>query len=123
MTGEYKKILFEIFDVLGLSEPEKNKAADVFKKKLAADLIESIKGELPEDEQRWISEVMPTSSDPTDPKVAEIKNKIAELFSENDLYERSRPVFKKIVFDYVDFMSDGLDQEKIDKMKEIAGKI
>jgi len=32
--GEYKKVLSEIFDVLGFSEFEKEKATESFKKKL-----------------------------------------------------------------------------------------
>ena len=123
MIGEYKKILFDIFDVLGFSESEKERVAGIFKKKLTSELLKAVQGELPEDEQKWINEVMPTSSDPTDPKVLEIKNKIGELFSENDLYDRSRLAFKKIVADYVNFMSKDLDQGKISKIEEIVAKI
>ena len=74
------------------------------------------------DEQKWLAENI-KSTDPTNPKVAEIKNKIAELFSENDLYDRSRIVFKKIVSNYVDFMSQGLEEEKVRKMKEIVSRV
>ncbi len=120
--GEFKQILYEIFDVLGLSDQEKERANDIFKKKLAADLLASVQSELPQEDQQWIASQM-SHPNPADPKIAEVKARIGGLFSETALYDRSRIVFKKIVADYVKFMSEGLEEEKASKIRELADKI
>lgn len=121
--GEYSKILIQIFDVLGLSEEEKAKAIDIFKKKLAAEVLRLVQEQLPQEYQQWIADHLKDQPDPADPKTMEIKNKIAEMFSETDLADMSRVGFKKIVSDYVDFISDGLDAEKVAKIKGILDAI
>ncbi len=120
MTGEYTKTLFQIFDVLGLSDDEKPRALDIFKKKVAAEVLRIVQGQLPEEQQSWIAGHLQFQPDPADPKVLEIKNKIGELFSETQLSDITRIAFKKLVKEYIDFMSDGLDADRVSKINAIA---
>lgn len=120
MKGEYKNILLEIFSVLGFSDNEKEEALQTFKKKLAFELLKSVQGELPQNQQDWLAN---GSKNTNDPIFSEIQKTIQEMYSQEVLYEKSKPLFKKLISDYVEFMSDGLDLESITKLKEIVNHI
>ncbi|MBI2674792.1 MAG: hypothetical protein HYX22_03625 [Candidatus Yanofskybacteria bacterium] len=120
IKGEYKRVLFDIFDVLEFMQSEKEEALETFKKKLAFELLESVKGELPQDQQGWLSQAAP---DMGDPKFVEIQNTIKGMYTNEQLYEKSKPIFKKLLEDYVAFMSQGISIEEVAKLKEIAGAI
>lgn len=124
--GEFKRILFEVFDELSFTEQEKQAALESFKKKLAGSLFEAVRGALSEEESAWVlSHADSGLFDPADSKVSEIRESIKELYAEEALQERSRQLFKKIVVDYVDFMSRelGLDQGKRGRLEKIAESI
>ena len=120
LKGEYKNILMEIFGVLGFSDTEKEKALQTFKKKLAFELLKSIQGELPQNQKDWL---VKESQDMNDPIFSEIQRTIQEMYSQETLYDKSKPLFKKLVSDYVEFMSEGLDPESMAKLKEIVNNI
>lgn len=120
LKGEYKNILFEIFGVLEFSDTEKEEALQTFKNKLALELLKSIQEELPQDQQDWLSK---GSQDMNDPVFSEIQKTIQEMYSQEQLYEKSKPLFKKLLLDYVEFMSDSLDSGSADKLKEIVNNI
>lgn len=120
MKGEYKNILVNIFDVLGFSDMEKEGALQTFKKKLAFELLKSIQGELPQNQQDWI---VKGSGDMTDSVFSEIQKTIGEMYSQEVLYEKSKPLFKKLVLDYIEFMSEGLDPESTAKLKETTNSL
>lgn len=123
VKGEFKQILFEIFDVLGFSDTEKSKATESFKKKLAPELLKELRGKLPQEQQTWIDELQTQSPSPTDPKILQIQNTISQLYSEEELNERSKTVFKRILKDYIVFMSSGLEPEQVSKLNDILTRI
>ncbi len=116
MKGEYKNTLFQVFDVLGFSDTEKEEALQTFKKKLAFELLKSLQEELPQNQQEWL---VNGGNDINDPMFAEIHKTIQEKYSQEDLYEKTKPLFKKLVSDYIEFMSDGLEPESTAKLKGI----
>ncbi len=120
MKEEYKNILMEVFGVLGFSDTEKEEALQTFKKKLAFELLKSIQGELPQNQKDWLAK---NGQDMTDPMFPEIQKTIQETYSQEVLYEKSKPLFKKLISDYVEFMSEGLDQESNDKLKQISNNL
>ena len=120
MKGEYKNILLEIFGVLGFSDSEKEEALQTFKKKLAFELLKSVQRELPQNQQDWLAK---QSQDMNNPIFSEIQKTIQEMYSQEVLYEKTKPMFKKLVSDYVDFMSEGLEPESTAKLKEIVSNI
>jgi hypothetical protein len=120
LKGEYKNILFETFGVLEFSDTEKEEALQTFKKKLAFELLKSVQGELPQAQQDWIAN---GNGDMNDPVFSEIQKTIQEMYSRESLYEKSKPIFKKLVSDYVEFMSDGLEPESVAKLTEIVNKL
>ena len=122
--GVYKKILFEIFDVLEFSETEKQEALEGFKKKIAVSLLASAKKELSKGHQDWI-ENHAASVNPRDPKVAEIRDEIKSLYPKEEWYEKSRVSFKKILEEYVDFMSRdlNLDESKTAQLRKIIESV
>ncbi len=120
MKGEYKNILLEIFDVLGFSSSEKESALETFKKKLSFELLKSVQSELSQEQQEWLSQAAP---DMNDPMLAEIRKTIQEKYSQEVLYEKSKPFFRALVLDYIQFMSDGLDEGSAAKLQEISSQI
>lgn len=120
LNGEYKNILMEVFGVLGFSDAEKEEAVQTFKKKLAFELLKSIQGELPQNQQDWLAK---SSQDINEPIFPDIQKTIQEMYSQEVLYEKSKPLFKKLVSDYVGFMSEGLDLESAAKLKAIANSL
>jgi len=120
MKGEFKKVLFDIFDVLDFSDAEKEKALETFKKKLAFELLKSVQGELSQDQQEWLSQANP---DIQDPKFKEIQETIKNKYTKDQLYERTKLLFKKSLEDYVGFMSQDLGAEETTKLREIVGAI
>lgn len=120
LRGEYKNILLEIFNVLGFSNTEKEEALQTFKKKIAFELLKSIQGELPQDQQDWLAK---ESQDMNDPVFSEIQKTIQGMYSQEVLFDKSKPIFKKLVLDYIEFMSNGLDSESAAKLKEVVNNI
>ena len=110
----------EVFGVLGFSDTEKEEALQTFKKKLSFELLKSIQGELPQDQQDWLVKV---GQDMNDSIFSEIQKTIQETHSQEELYEKSKPLFKKLVSDYVEFMSEGLDPESVAKLKTILNNL
>ncbi len=120
LKGEYKNILFDIFGVLGFSDTEKEEALQTFKKKLSFELLKSIQGELPQNQQDWLAQAAPDMNDSMFP---EIQKTIQETYSQEILYDKTKPLFKKLVLDYAEFMSEGLDPESTAKLKEIVNNL
>ena len=121
IKGQYKKILFDVFDVLGFLEDEKEKALDGFKKKFANGVLIEIKGSLSENQRQWIAEVaVKKEYDKTDPKIVEIQKTIESLYPKEKMDEISKNVFKTILTSYINFMSQKVDPEKAEKLKRIA---
>ena len=119
MNGEFKKILYQIFDVLEFSEEDKAYALESFKKKFANDFLKSIEGELPSEHREWISENL-KNDNPSETKIEEIQNAIQGRYSQSELLERSRKVFKHILDEYIVFMSKGLSFEKTAQLNSIV---
>ncbi len=120
LKGEYKNTLFNIFGVLGFSDTEKEEALQTFKKKLAFELLKSIQGELPQEQQDWLAN---GGGDMNDPVFLEIQKTIQEMYSQEVLYDKTKPLFRKLVSDYVEFMSEDLDPESTAKLKEILNNL
>ena len=124
IKGQYKKVLWDIFDVLGFMEDEKEKALDGFKRKFANGVFMEIKDSLSENQQQWIAEVVTKKEyDKTDPNILEIQKTIESIYSEEKMDEISKKVFKTILTSYVNFMSQKVDPEKSEQLKKIAETI
>ncbi|MDO8496494.1 MAG: hypothetical protein Q7S43_03500 [bacterium] len=124
IKGQYKKILFDVFDVLGFMEDEKEKALDGFKKKFANGVLIEIKGSLSENQRQWIAEVaVKKEYDKTDPNILEIQKTIESIYPEEKMDEISKKVFKTILTSYINFMSQKVDPEKSEQLKKIAEAI
>ena len=118
MTGQYQKILYDIFDVLEFPEEDRNHALESIKKKFANDFLASMQGELPIEQQKWLEQNIKTAN-PSDPKVVEIQDTIQNMHSLDELHEMSNKVFKETLKNYVDFMSKSLSHEKQAQLNEI----
>jgi len=120
IKGEYKKILLEIFDVLGYFEHEKEMALGGFKKKFSNEMLKELHGILSEDQKQWLTQMIAIKEyDKNDPNFIGIQKTIDLTYSPEKLYELSRPVFKKIVGSYISFVSPKIDQEKAKKLEQI----
>ena len=122
MKGEYKKVLYDIFDVLELPEEDRSHALESVKKKFANDFLVSMQGDLPHAQQKWLEQNIKTAS-ANDPKVIEIQDTIQNMHSLDELRIMSHKVFKEILENYVDFMSKSLSNEKQSQLNDIVDKL
>lgn len=120
MKGEFKQILFEVFGVLGFSDMEKDEALESFKRKFAAELLNSTKDKLTVEQQEWING-QSSSSGPAqgDSKFTEIQQAVKGLYPEEEFYQKSKDIFRKILQEYIQFMSSGLEPDSISKLNEL----
>ena len=125
IKGEFKKILLEVFEVLGFYENEKAKALEGFKKKFAYELLKATKDSLPEEQQRLITRVVVNKEElsPNDPDILNFQKIFNDTYSEEKLNEISKPIFRRILGSYVDFMSSGLSEEDKNRLKEISDRL
>jgi len=119
VSEEYKQILFKIFELLSFSEGEKFTALETFKRKLSSEVLLSIQAELPKDQQDWLRENI-SSANTQEPMIAEIGKFVHDKYTKEELHEKARPLFKKVLEDYIAFMSQGLEAEKTEKLKMVV---
>lgn len=113
IKGEYRKILYEVFDVLGFFESEKEEALEGFKRKFANELLKELWGSFTEDQQKWLNQTISSKNyDKNHFHVAEMQKIVDSTYPSDKLDELSRRVFKKILESYVNFMSQKVDNEK-----------
>ena len=121
IRGEYKNILWQIFEVLGLFENEKEKALEGFKKKFANELLIELRSSLSVEQNQWITgTVVKKEYDKGDPKITEIQKTIDSAYSKEEFDKISRSVFKKIILSYNSFMSQKISSEKVEKLNKIG---
>lgn len=124
MKEEFKQILFEVFSVLGFSDAEKDKALESFKRKFAAELLNSMKDKFSVEQQEWINGQSGGSELKQDePKFIEIQQTIKELYPEEELYQKSKEIFRKLLEDYVQFMSSDLESDKTSKLNDLLARV
>ena len=125
IKGELKKILWEVFDVLGFYENEKEKALEGFKKKFAYELLKATKDSLPEEQQKLATRAIENKEELNrdDPNVISFQKVFSEVYPEKKLSEISKQVFGRILSSYVNFMSSDLSEDDKTKLKEISSKI
>ncbi|OGN01509.1 MAG: hypothetical protein A3B91_00025 [Candidatus Yanofskybacteria bacterium RIFCSPHIGHO2_02_FULL_41_29] len=124
IRGEYKKILWEMFDALGFFESEREKALEGFKKKFASQLLMEIRDCMSDEQREWIVKVATSKQyNKNDPKVAELQKVIDSFYPKEKMDEVSRKVFKKILESYVSFMSQKVDSEKSEKLNKILNNL
>ena len=121
VKGEYKKILLEVFDVLGFSEAEKEEALMDIKKKFASEMLKAVQGGLPQEHQDWISNNL-SNSEPDGTKAKEIHDAIKGIYTEEQLDKISHEIFGQILESYTSFMSKNLNADKIFEIDEIVSK-
>jgi hypothetical protein len=123
IKGEYKKILYEIFDVLELYEHEKEKVLEGFKKKFATEMLMEIKDSLTDDQKNWIADVsVKKEYNKDDPRIAETQKTINDTYPPEKMDKTARVVFKRILISYSNFMASKLSPEKSQKLIDIVNK-
>lgn len=122
---EFKQILLGVFDVLGFSEAEKTKALEDFKKKLAFELMNLLKGELSSEQQEWIENQVNRGIEvgQSNSQIAEIQQTIQGLYSEEELYQKSKEIFRKMLQEYIQFMSSGLEADSVSKLDDLLARL
>lgn len=121
IKGEYKKVLWEVFDVLGFLEQEKEKALDGFKKKFANEMLKELQSSFSTEQHQWLAQTIAKKEyDKNDPNILEIQKTINSAYSKDKMDEISRAVFKKILASYVNFMVQKVDPEKGEQLNKIS---
>ena len=120
IQGEFKKVLEEIFHVLEFTEAEQIRAIEGFKKRLAFETLKAIQGKLPEDQKEWLNSGDAKMANPQNPEILKIQETIKSLFSEEEMYNITRPILKNLMQKYIDLMSRNASAEKVSQMKEIV---
>lgn len=121
IKGEYKKVLWDIFEILGFLEQEKEKALDGFKKKFASEMLKEFQSSFSTEQHQWLAQTIAKKEyDKNDPNISEIQKTINSAYSKDKMDEISGAVFKKILVSYVNFMVQKVDPEKGEQLKKIA---
>ena len=97
IRGDYKKVLWQIFDVL----------------------VVPLQDRLSREDQEWIIENM-NNIDIDRDRALEIQRAIKNAFSEEEIDRLSRDTFKVILVRYTSFMINKLDQEKSSQIRRIV---
>ena len=118
----YKQILLDIFDALEFSDQEKADALDDFQGELAGALLDKTQDALSQEQVSWLK-ANGSSLSGNEPELDEIRSAIAEKYSTDDLKALSAPLFKGIVTEYIDYMSQGEDDELKEKLRAIASRL
>ena len=122
IQGEFKKILWQVFDVLGFLEPEREKALNGFKNKFASQLLMEFQDCLSGEQRQWIADVtVKKEYDKSDPKIQQIQQAIDSTYPKEKMDKVSKEVFKKILASYVVFMSQKLP-DKAEKLNTILNQ-
>lgn len=120
IQGEFKKILFEMFDVLGFFDDEKSSALEWFKKKFAVELLNEFKENLSEDQRNWLIQAMLKDEfDKNDPTMVQVQEIINSYADKEEFNQITRKVFKKILTDYTNFMTQKVGPEKGEKLAQL----
>lgn len=118
-NGEYKKVLYEMFDVLGFSDEQKAGALETFKRRLMTELFTSVQDALSDETRTWLAE-HGNELTGEEPELAQVRKKIREVHTDQELLEKGRVLFKGLITDYAQFMSRDLSGEDTTKLKGIA---
>ncbi|MBI4087209.1 MAG: hypothetical protein HY434_00040 [Candidatus Liptonbacteria bacterium] len=111
MSPESQKLLMDVFSILGFSEEEKGKALLDFKKKIAAEVLKSIKPELPEEYRNFLAKEGSRVTDPRHPMVVKMKAFLQELHSKEEYQAKEKKSFIGIFKDYIEYMKQGVNAE------------
>lgn len=118
-NGEYKKVLYEMFDVLGFDDAQKQSALESFKRRLMTELFKSVQDALSDETRAWLAEHGDTLTG-DEPELTQIREKIRETYSDEQVLAKGREHFKTLLTDYAQFMSRDLTAEDAAKLKGIA---
>ncbi len=121
--NELRKSLSEIFSILGFSDEQIDKAVQDFQKRIAFELLESVKNELSTEYREFIERTAKDAIDPRHPMVLTIKKELERLHSKEEYLEKSRTILNGLIHKYADYMSRGLSAETAYKLKIAADKI
>ena len=120
LHGEYKKVLYEIFDVLGFFEHEKEQALEGFKKKFANQLLMEVRDCLSDEQRDWIAAVAAKKAyDKADPTIPDIQKTIDSAYPGEKMEKVGHTVFKNILTSYIGVMSQKVDSEKAGRLNQI----
>lgn len=118
----YKKILTEIFDALEFSEKEKSDAHTDFEQELAGALYEKTQNALSDEQKQWLKE-NGSSLKGDEPELLDVRETISSTYSNDDIKALSKPLFKEIVSEYIDYMSRDESDELKEKLESIATRL
>ncbi len=116
----FGEVLEEVFSILELTEEEKKQAAETFKKRLAFNVLRSVQSELPLEQRDWIDQNSSNTTTADNQKLTEIRSAISELYTPEELFEKSKPIFRSLLEDYIKFMSPDLSEEEVSQLNAVV---
>jgi|SRR3989344_1963739 len=120
--GRYTTVLTKLFDVLDVPESERQITLESIKVKLGSDLLRSLAGELTEEERLWLRK-QKTEPAADDPYILEIRKRIFDNHTPEDLQARTVPLFKKLLAGYAAFKMSDLSAEKRYPLEKIIKQL
>ena len=123
MDEEAKKVLADIFDVLGFSDSEKKEAMLDFQKKVAAEILRSVQDKLPQEQRDFIVKGGVALNDPQNPMVGVVRETLKGLYSVEEYRAKGKEILYKLLPVYADYMGQDLSEEGKMRLKNIVGKL
>lgn len=118
MTPESEQLLKDIFDILGFSEKERAATTLNFKKALAAKLLTSVARQLSPEHQAYLAERGPSLTDGADPMVAEIREALKKLRTDDEYRAMIAQEFRALITDYLTFVGRGKSADTVYQLEE-----
>ena len=120
MDEEVKRVLMELFDALGFSDAEKEKALLDFKKKVAAEILRSAEDKLSKEQRDFAKQ---KNADPNDPRMKALQDALKNLYTVDEYRAKGRDILRKLLPLYVDYMAQDMSEEERMRLAGIVRKL
>jgi len=119
MDTESKKVLDDLFSILELPEDKREASLLMFRKKISEEVLNRVKGELPQEYQDFIEKEGRNITDPHHPMVTLIRGMLKNLHTDKEYEVMAHESLKSILPEYVAKASQmNIGAEKAAKLDE-----
>jgi len=120
MNVPSQKTLETAFDILGYPDAERVRVRELFKRRIAFELLKKVQGELPEEQRAFLESAAPMVADANHPMVAEMSKTLQSLHTIEEYDEMTEPIMKELVREYVSrAIRDGASAETADRLENL----
>ncbi len=119
MDNESKKLLEDLFSILELSDDKKEASFLMFKKKVAEEIMNRIKKDLPREYRDFIEKEGARITSPDHPMIKPIREELKKLHTDEEYKIMAHGILKDLLPEYVNRVSRmSISADKIARLEE-----